>query len=383
MNLKKQNLALFVAAIALAVPTTLQLRSEAEIFKDIASIPLLFDGFTSDNVGTILMGQPKKDQPPPDPQNPDQKRPIAYDQMQIVRTEKGWAFAPILGQPPNELAGAPVSKDRVESDIFAHLRAIRVDRDTIVQPNANPEQLAEYGLDDAHAFVFKLVDTTGKNVVAELFVGRDAAAGQQGTEAVRGVFVRKNDSNDVILYEFDRGWRRDVLTDQWLDRVLAKLEPDKIHRFSIRNTATAGTTFVFERKDGKASWQAVDAPADVGAVRQMEVENLIQRLRWIAAQDFRKPLQHAGNLAALGLAPAQIEIELTVKEGDQDRVIKIAVGNKVDDKNEYYMTCSEAQFLMTWQAGYVTTFELDAKAKLFDPPPPQPDKPPDAPRDDK
>ena len=56
MNLSKQNLALLVAAAVLAVPTVLQLRKETEIFKDIATIPLLFDGFTSDNVGQVLMG---------------------------------------------------------------------------------------------------------------------------------------------------------------------------------------------------------------------------------------------------------------------------------------------------------------------------------------
>ncbi|MEO6595511.1 MAG: DUF4340 domain-containing protein [Planctomycetota bacterium] len=381
MNLSKQNVALLVVAVALAVPTFLQLRGEAEIFKDIATIPLLFDGFSSDNTGQILMGKPKAEQPPADPQNPDQKRPIAYDQMLLQRTDKGWAFAPIVGQPPIDLAGAPVNKDRVEADVFAHLRTIRIDRDTLVQPNATPDQLAELGLDEAHAFVFKLIDTTGKIVVADLLVGREAGAGQTGTEAVRGVFVRKTDSTDVVLYEFDKGWRRDVLPDQWLDKVLAKVEPDKIQRFSIRNAATNGMTFDFERKDGKASWQAVDPSVPVGAVRQTEVEALLQRMRWMSAADFRTPLARSGNLAALGLSPPQIEFEMTVLEGGQNRVIKFAVGNKVDGKNEYYLTSSESQFLMTWPAGYVTAFEVDVKAAWFDPAPPAANKPPD--EDDK
>ena len=42
MNLAKMNVVLLVAAVALAVPTALQLRSDAETFVDMGSIPLLF-----------------------------------------------------------------------------------------------------------------------------------------------------------------------------------------------------------------------------------------------------------------------------------------------------------------------------------------------------
>ncbi|HZN39313.1 MAG TPA: DUF4340 domain-containing protein [Planctomycetota bacterium] len=364
MNLAKQNLVLGIAAILLAVPTWLQLTSEAESFKDIARIPLLFDGFTSDNVGQILLGQPKKEQPPPDPQNPDQKRPTAYDQLHIVKTDKGFVFGNLVA---GDLVGAPVSKERVEADVFVHLRAIRIDRDVLVQPNATPEQLVTFGLDEAQAFVIKAVDATGQNVVAEVLVGKDASAGQTGTEMVRGVFVRKRDSNDVVLYEFDKGWRRDVQQDQWLDKVLARPEPEKVRRLSIRNAATAGTTFTFERKDNKASWTAVEPPADVGALRQSEVESLLQRLRWIAVQDYRLPLQRAGNLQALGLVPPQIEIVLALRDGELDREIKLSVGGKVEGKNEFYLHSSESAFLMTWPAGTVMSFELDVKAQLFDP----------------
>lgn len=371
MNLAKSNVVLLVAAVALAVPTWLQLRREAEVFTDVAAIPLLFDGFTADNAGSVLLAQPKKEQPPPDPQHPEQKRQVAYDQLLLMRSDKGFQFGP----PAGDRAGAPALKDRVERDVFAHLRAIRNDRETLVQPNATPEQLAEYGLDEEHAFLIKVSDTTGKHVVAEVLVGKDAGQGRAGTEAVRGVFVRKADSNDVILYEPDAGWRRDVDENQWLDRVLARLEPDKVRKLSIKNAATGGTTYVFSREDGKASWHAVDAPADVGAVRQSEVETLVQRLRYLSAQDFRLPLQRAGNLQQLGLLPPAIEIELLLHEDAGDRVLKLAVGNQVDGKNEFYLTCSESPFLMTWPAGNVTPCEVDVKAQWFDPPAPKTPEP--------
>src|SRR5262245_53132315 len=109
MNLARQNAIVLAAAVLLAVPTWLQLSSDAESFKDIAQIPLLFDGFTSDNVGHIYIGQPKKEQPPPDPRQPDQKPPIAYDQLHIQKTDKGFVFGAAVA---GDLVGAPVSKDR-------------------------------------------------------------------------------------------------------------------------------------------------------------------------------------------------------------------------------------------------------------------------------
>lgn len=364
MNLSMRNVVLAVLAGALAVPTWLQLQQDADSFVDFAKVPLMFDGFTADNVTFVTLAQPKKEQPPQDPSNPQQPK-VAYDQLILQRTDKGFAIA------AGDLAGAPVSKDRIEGDVFTHLRSIRVDRDVMVQPNATPEQLVQFGLDEAQAFVIRATDgTLQRNVIAEVWVGRDAGQGQTGTEAVRGVFVRKPDSTDVVLYELDKGWRRDVQQDQWIDRVLAKLEPDKIHRLSIRNTATAGTLFTFARQDGKASWTAVEPPPGLGAVRQTEVENLVQRLRWIAVQDYRMATARAGNLGALGLAPAKIEIELVVKEGDRERQLKLAVGNQLEGKNEYYLLCNESAFVMTWPAGTVTPFEVDVKAQLFDPPSP-------------
>lgn len=373
MNLSTRNVVLAALAAVLAVPTFLQLRRDAETFVDLATVPLMFDGFTADNVTQVILAQPKKEQPPPDPNNPQQPK-VAHDQIALQRTDKGWALA------AGELAGAPVNKDRVENDVFHHLRSIRADRDVLVQPNATPEQLALYGLDEAQAFVIRATDAVPPrpgNVVAEVMVGKDAGQGQTGTEAVRGVFVRKSDNTDVVLYEFDRLWRRDVAQDQWLDRVLAKLEPDKVQRLSLRNAATAGATFVFARQPGKSSWMAVDAPSGLGAVRQGEIEGLVQRLRWIGVQDFRFPRNRIPNPAALGLTPPQLELEITVKEGDRDRVLKFEVGNKLDDKNEYYVVCNESTFVMTWAAGFVTPFELDVKAQLFDPAPPPPEKPPE------
>ncbi len=361
MNLVRANAVLAVLAAVLAVPTFLQLQSDAAAGVADPTVPPLFDGFTADTVNVVAIALPKKEQPPPNPQNPQQPR-VAYDQLQFQRTDKGFVLA------SGDLIGAPVAKDRLESDVFAHLRAIRADRDSLVQANATAEQLVQYGLDEAQAFVVRVTDgATPPNVVAELLVGRDAGQGQTGTDAMRGVFVRKSDSTDVVLYELDKPWPRIVQQDMWLDKTLARLEPEKVVRFTIRNAASGAGTWTFTRENGKASWQVVEPPSPVGAVRQIEVENLLQRLRWITVQDFRVALARAGNPAALGLAPAKLEVGVTVKEGDRERVLQLAIGNQVDGKNEYYLMCNESPFVMTWPAGMVTPMELDVAATMFDP----------------
>lgn len=362
MNLVRANVFLFAAAVVLAVPTCLQIRADGDAFTDIARIPLLFDGFTSDNVGLVVIGQPKKEQPPADPQNPDAKRQLQYDQLVFQRTDKGFAIAAMAG----ERAGVPINKDRVENDVFVHLRAIRADRETMVQPNATPQQLEQYGLDDAHATVIRASDATGQRNFAELLVGKDANSGTSGTDVVRGKYVRKLDSSDVILYEIDRPWQLDVAEERWIDRVVARIEADKVKKLSIKNTATAGAVFTFERADGKAQWQAKDAPADVGAVRQSEVESLVQRLRMVTVQEFRQPMPRVPNPAQLGLQPPQIELSVTVRDGDHERVVTFAIGNKVDGKNDYYLQVSDVPFLMTLAQPFVTPFELDVK-QMFDP----------------
>ena len=113
MNLTKANLVLLAAAVVLAVPTALQLRGETETFVDVGAVPLLFDGFTAENTGQIVLGKPKAEQPPPDPQNPNAPK-VAYDQLHVIKSDKGFQLGPSSG----DLAGAPVSKERVESDVY-------------------------------------------------------------------------------------------------------------------------------------------------------------------------------------------------------------------------------------------------------------------------
>jgi len=367
MSLSKSNIALGIVCAVLAVPTFLQLQSETENFVDVARIPLMFDGFTSDNIGSIVLAQPLEEQP--EAGAPSAQQPaVAYDQLAFKLTDQGW----VVTQPPRtvvELAGAPALKSKIEGEVFEHLRSIRSDPETLVQPNATEEQLLEYGLDEEHAFLIRCVDRAGNTVVADLLVGKDASQRGQGTEAVRGVFVRKRDSNDVVLYEWLKPWRRSVEVRDWLDRTLFRLEPDQVRKLSIRNAVTGARTFTFERERNQSRWQA-KAADDLGAVRQGEVEGLVQRLRYVTAQSFERPMSRSGNMQAIGLFPPQIVIQLTLQEGNRTRDIELQIGSRVANRNEHYLICSEApDFLLTWPASMVAQFELDVAQRLFDPKP--------------
>lgn len=374
MNLTKSNVILAIAAAVLAVPTYLQLQRDAGSFVDLAEVPRMFDGFTAENVGSLVLLAPKAEQPKPDPARPEGKPAVAYDQLLLVRNDRGFQVAPAQGLLNPELVGAPVARDRVEADVFTHLRRIRVDRQTLVRAAATDEQLAQCGLDEAQAFVVRAADAAGKNIVAEVLVGKPSDAGQVGTEAVRGVYVRRAGSRDIVLYEFEQDtktWRRDVDPANWIDKLLFRLEPTLLDYLAIRNQAGGAAKFVFVKRDGKSSWVAEPLPTgpgyeNLGAVRQVELEGLVQRLRYVAAQEFRLPLARAGNPASLGLAPAALEIEARWREGGQAKSVTMQVGAKVDGKNEYYLTCSESPFLLTWPASLLAPLERDPR-EYFDP----------------
>ena len=184
MSLTKSNITMAILCAALAVPTALQLRSEAESFVDVGRIPLMFDGFTADNVGSVQLAQPL-DGELAQPRSAQADK-VSYKQLVLALTDAGWALSN-RGRPDLPLAGAPAMKSRIEADVFEHLRSIRKDPETLVQPAATEEQLAEYGLDEAHAFVVRCFDRTGKTIVADLLVGEDASKWGMGSGAVRGV----------------------------------------------------------------------------------------------------------------------------------------------------------------------------------------------------
>lgn len=370
MNMMSRNAVLGVVCLVLAVPTFVQLNADADTFVDLERIPLMFRGFTSDNVGSVLLAQPKEEQPKqPESSTGNQPQPkqVAYEQLLLQSVDGKWQVGQIPQQASSLFVGAPVMKQRVESDVFHHLRMIRNDPATFVQSNATDEQLKKYGLDDEHAYLIRVIDTTGKTALCELLVGDDSSVGRSNEEAVRGVFVRQRGSNDVVLYEWKMPWRRSVDTAQWLDRLLTRVEPDKVRKLTLKNSSSGGKSFVFAREQGKAMWLCQSGGEELGAVRQAEIEGLTQRFRYLSVTGFEKPLKNAGDMQAFGLFPAAIDVSFVVDEGGVEKEVRIAVGKQVTGRTEYYMTCSLVPFVMTWPSSLVTPFDLDIAQRLFDP----------------
>lgn len=356
MNLTKANFVLAVAAAVLAVPTWLTIRSEATTFVDVAAVPRLFEGFTPDLVAALLLAEPKKEQPAPPPNaDPNQKPQIQYDQIAFQRADKGF-----LLQNMGELSGAPANRELLEMQVWKHLGEIRADKDALVQPDATDEQLASYGLDAAQAFVVKAINRE-QQVIAELLVGKDTASGKATADAVRGVFVRRADSRDVVLYEVPF-WQRSLKAETWLDRAVLKAPGDKVRRLSVRNQTGE---VVFQRAKGTASWTCDKPPEGKAAVRQMEVEGLVQRCAFVAAAQFVRPLASA-TLNAWGLDPSRVEVQVTYERDDQDVVAVLGIGAPLEGKNECYLRSSDSPFVMTIAAHLAAPFERDL-GELFDP----------------
>jgi len=383
MSHSKANLILAAAAVVLAVPTMLTIRGESAMFTAMASVPHLFDGFTADNVKTLVIAQPKANQPavpapPPNPSDPAAAKKVERDVLQFVRADKKW----VVGQ--GELQNAAVQTQRIDNDLIKHLQEIRTDKQTVVVADASDEVLAKYDLTEDKAMIVQAFNAQGQPV-AELLIGKEPDQ-KQGTETVHGVFVRKTGSRDVVLYEMPQFWRRSVKLEEWLDKKVHQIETGKIVKFAFKNPASDGAEVVFEKKDGSATWIATQAPVDVGAPRQTEIEGMVQRFGIVNAQDVRLPLPRA-NLGECGLKPPLYEIAATVKDGDTERTYTILAGKKLDDKNEVYMTSSESQFLMTMPMYLLSPYERNPK-DLFDPKTggdkqPDPEAKKDAPKDGK
>lgn len=359
MNLNRSNAILAVAALALAVPTWLTMRAELETFVDMTQVPKLFEGFTPDNVVAVALRKPKDPQPvvPPQPgADPNQKQPPQYDQIQFQRTDKGF----VLGQAMGEKFGAPVNPQMLELQVWKHLSSIPADRETLVQENATEEQLAEYGLDLAHAFVVMAVNAQ-QQVLAELLVGKDTSIGAQGAETVRGVYLRKAGSLDVAFYEVPL-WNRVIDAQQWLDLAVARIPADMVRRVEVKNQTGQAA---FTRKKGEASWVCEAPPAGKGALRQIEVEGLVQRLGHIQAQDYVRAVG-GGPLGVYGLEQPKVTVQVVYEKDGKDVTVDIALGNPIDGKATQYVRCSLSDFVCAMPAQWGSGFERGI-GEFFDP----------------
>jgi hypothetical protein len=367
------NTSLAGLAILLAIPTSVTLCSESRSFTEYDSIPRLFEGFVADNVRFVVLSKAKSDATPPPADPTSAEEPQAQREvLTLMRSgDDGW----VIGD--GELAGVPVRDSAVQTDVLDHVQAIRRDERTLVAAGAEADVLAERGVTDADGILVSC--RNAENVpVAELYLGKDAAA-DGGVNAVRGFFVRKKDTNDIVLYENQSYWNLNLKPESWIDTRIQQLQTDDVVSFALHNPKGKVAFSREPKKEGEAAnvtrnWKVGSAPEGVGTPRQDEINNLLSRFAYINVQRY---IGHVGQLRDPDLARripeagnATFEVKAVLADGTTHTMW---VGEKVPEKNEYYARfdgpkAETKNFLVAVGDWVVTGFEKDPK-DLFEPKP--------------
>lgn len=359
----RSNIILGLIAVALAVPTTLSYRADADVFKDYTNIPRMFPGFTEDQVNVVTMRRPKERAAEDLPGQTGTQGEVEYQQLTFVKRNNRWV---VFG---GKMDGAPIVEQMLDERVFEHFKSVRVDPEAIIFPAADPDILRENHLTADTAFGISCQVQLPSpvpgaqpkfDILAELLIGKEARDGSYAQGTVPGFLVRKSDNNDVVLYDVPF-WERPLDVNAWIDQNVHQFPGDTTVRFSLGNPA--GGPVVFERKPGsQATWLAVEKPDDVGAVRQGEVVTMITRYSRILGITLVGP--SAGqDLVALGLNPALAEMSATLEDGS---VHSLKIGKPVPGKREYYALSGGLDFVRTIPTWAVDHFLKDPR-DLFDP----------------
>lgn len=359
----KTNLILAILAALLAIPTTLSLLSERTIYQRPNDEPRLFEGFTKDAIAIVRVARQQRDgeQPKVD----EQGQPV-FDAAVFQLADGKWIVR------EGDLAGVPVIAGKVDSDLLDHLRRIRVDRERIIVPNANDEQLAERDLTEDKALLIEAYDREGKQL-AKLLVGKDTSGGRYTEDAVPGFYVRRGDSQDIVHYDHEQAqfWNPSVKAEDWIEKRVHNFETKQVKELTLRNDK-GSITFTRERA-GKEStdadkWVAKDAPEGMGAVRQQEVQNLLARFSNFYAQRYLKPLVRvkADEKQQFGVGEKS-DLQVTAVLDDETSH-SVSFGKKIPDKQDYYAVATGSEFLLAVGEWDVTPYQRDPK-EFFDPAP--------------
>lgn len=334
----KTNLILFVLALLLAIPVTLTVRAERANFTEIEDIPLLFDGFNKASVAFLRVSQGWND--PVDPKNPppEPQKPV---ESVLVRREPGdkWSLA------DGDLAGLKVRTEMVDL-VLDNVGRVRRDERSVLRAGASAEEIAQFGLDKAQGVLIAAYDVN-QRLLAELVVGKDVSGGQWGKDVVAGRFVRAKDKESVLVYEVE-SWRLGVDRNEWVDKAVYRVDPTKVVGFAFDNPK--GSFEVTKPRADVVEWTRKRGPDGTAAVRQGEMQTLIQKVTYVDAVSVLSQLQPAVlkakglDLAQIGLEPPEHAITLTLEGGD---TVDLKIGRKLEGKNELYALSNRLPFLFT------------------------------------
>lgn len=353
----KTNLVLLVLALLLAIPVTLTVRAERANFTEIEDIPLLFDGFHKGSVAFLRVSQGWND--PVDPKNQQAEPPKPVDNV-LVRREPGdkWSLA------DGELAGLKVRTEMVDL-VLDNLGRVRRDERSVLRAGASAEEIAQFGLDKAQGVLIAAYDVN-QRLLAELVVGKDVSGGQWGKDVVAGRFVRAKDKESVLVYEVE-SWRPSVARNEWVNTAVYRVDPTKVVGFAFDNPK--GSFEVTKERADVVEWKRKRGPDGTAAVRQGDMQTLIQKVTYVDAVTVLAQLQPAVlkakglDLAQIGLEPPEHAITLTLEGGD---TVDLKIGRKLEGKNELYALSNQLPFLFTIADWALAPIDSADPKSLFD-----------------
>jgi len=315
----------------------------------------VFPGFRAETVASIQITRPKKlDDPAKAAANPNPQ----VDGISFVRNEEKWLIA------SGDYQGIEARSSEIDDRILKRLNDMIATKGTIIQSDPSDSELASYKLDEASATRVVCGDNAQKPIV-QLLVGRNAGDQKLGKQATTGTFVRPVGQKVVILY--DRELDLDLDPTSWMEKKLQDVAEADIKALSLRNEKG---TISFTRQEGKG-WKCDKPPADVGKLKEFELNSLIGRARTVEAAGFKSRLVARQQLTDFGLGDdAPIEIKLTTKA---DKVHLLHVGKKVEGKQEFYAWLAGKPLIFKLAEWNVTPLQKDPK-DFFDPKPITPPK---------
>lgn len=358
------NLVLLVIAVVLTLLVVWTNSSDKKNYTEWDKTPRLFEGFTPDNVRILRLTQPKKkDDPkatPPvvkDPKDPAKDAKAERDELVFIRDGSTWKIA------DGELKGVPVqmvskTESKIDVDILKHFKEIKIPKKA-VHKDSTDEYLKDRNLSEETATILECYDGN-RTPIAELYLGKDATAGKF-EDVTRGYFVRSKSSRDAMVYEVDY-WVLSLKAEDWAEKKIHEFETGKVLSLSLRN-AKGEVTFTKDKAQD-AAWKCEKPPAGAGAIRQQEVNNIVQRFMRIDATRFLGPLASYKALRDQRLDP-NADYEIAVMTEDKV-TYRLMIGKKIPDKGEFYAKAVGNDFLFALGDWAVTPYEKDPK-DLFDP----------------
>lgn len=365
------NLMLVVLAAALAIPCWLTMQGEKMDVTSLASIPVMFPGFTPDKVATVeLMKRKSKEELEAAARAagvPVEKLPAEqqFEALVFQRAGEDWQLV------NTELAGLKVPRARIDDAVLIHFRDIKTNEENKIGRGVDEKFRGENGLTPETGTMLRCravpsgPQDPGRSL-GELIVGGSTKRGKVGEAgAIDGFYVVRADKlNDVVLYEpKDKSWHLPLRASEWVDTTVHSFLMSEVEAFYFRNAfGNAG----FTKKPGSTqTWVAVPeqcSPKNVGAVRQGKVTDLVNHFLVVKAERFdpKRPRVQADEVWNKGV----VEVRCKLRSGEEHI---IWVQKRNDDTADSWVFGTGCKFKFALSNFKVGPFRTQNPEELFDP----------------